>query len=133
MRLTFFALPFLFAAHVAGAQSVPDAAAITEGAASLAAELAGTAADHVLIADMLGAEVIGVDGTPIGTVEDFAALPGGNLVAAVVVRDGGGRIALPWDAVKTGVAAGEAIELPMTEAELDGAGTLRDLTAALGL
>jgi sporulation protein YlmC with PRC-barrel domain len=130
MRL---ALPLALLALPAGAQSLPDPAAVTEGAAALVSELGDMAADHLLIADMLGAEVIGADGTAIGTVENFVAIPGGRLVAAVIARMDGGRIALPWDAVKAGVAAGEAIELPMTEAELDGAEALRDLTEALGL
>jgi ribosomal 30S subunit maturation factor RimM len=130
--LALFILPALVSPP-AGAQSPADAAAIAEGAAALASEVGEIAADSLLIADMLGAEVVGADGQPIGTVEDFVAAPGGRLLAAVVARSGGGRVALPWTAVKAGVAAGGTIELPMTEAELDGAEALRDLTKVLGL
>jgi hypothetical protein len=115
------------------AQDLPEPDAVVSAARDAAERLRDLAEDRLTLADMLGAEVIGADGTPIGTVEDFVALPGGNLVAAIVAREGGGRIALPWDAVQAGVAAGTGIELPMTEAELDGAEAIRGLNAALGL
>jgi hypothetical protein len=117
----------------APAQDLPDPQALTSGAAEAAERLRGLAEDHLLIADMLGAAVIGADGDPVGTVEDFVVLPGGNLVAAIVAREAGGRIALPWDAVQAGVAAGSEIALPMTEAEIDGAEAIRGLNEALGL
>ena len=133
MRPALPALTLCLAAAPLLAQDMPDPAAMLDGAADLAADLGGRAADSVLLADSLGAEVIGPDGEPLGTVADFVVLPGGNLVAAVIERPDGGRLALPWEAVQAGIMAGRRIELPMTGAEIEGAAALGDLTAALGL
>ena len=117
----------------AAAQGVPDLDAAASQAADLAAQLGETAADRVLVADLLGREVIGPDGEALGTLDDLVVLPGGNLVAAVIARPDGTPVALPWDAAKAGVAAGRPVEVPYTGAELDGAQALRELTGALGL
>jgi hypothetical protein len=133
MRPTLMLLALLAAPLPLAAQDLPEPDAVLSGARDAAERLRDIAEDRLTIADMLGTEVIGADGMAIGTVADFVALPGGNLVAAVVEREGGGRIALPWDAVQAGVAAGTEVELPMTEAELDGAEAIRALNEALGL
>lgn len=115
------------------AQDLPDLDAVASQATDLATEVAEAAADRVLVADMLGRDVIGPDGAVLGTLDDLVVLPGGNLVAAVIARPEGRPVALPWDAAKAGVAAGEPVEIPFTGAELDGAQALRDLTDALGV
>jgi hypothetical protein len=123
----------LLAAPAAGAQSLPDMDAALGAVTEAAGALREAGEDRLLIADALGREVFGADGEAVGTVEDFAVLPGGNLVAAIVARPDGGRIALPWKAVQAGLAAGRTVELPMTGAEIDGAEALRELSDALGL
>ena len=122
-----------WAATPALAQGLPDLDAVAAQAADLTGRIAEAAADQVLVADMLGRDVIGPDGTALGTLENLVVLPGGNLVAAVIARPEGRRIAVPWDAAKAGVKAGQPIEIPFSAAELDGAEALRDLTGALGL
>ena len=89
-------------------RTLPNLDAMTSQAADLTSKLAEGAADQVLVADMLGRDVIGPDGTALGTLENLVVLPGGNLVAAVIARPEGRRIALPWDAAKAGVKAGAA-------------------------
>lgn len=129
----------LAAPVAAPAQEVPALGPALGDVAEAARDLAGRVADHVLVADMLGRDVIGPDGEALGTLGDLVVLPGGNLVAAVVDlgdgdgEGGGGRIALPWDAAKAGVRAGEPVEVPFTRAEIEGDAALRDLSAALGL
>lgn len=119
----------LFFATPATAQDLPS----MEDVSSAASDLAGRVADHVMVADMIGRDVVGPDGAALGTLENLVVLPGGNLVAAVVALEDGTRVALPWDAAKAGVKAGEPVEVPFTRAEIDGQAALRDLSDALGL
>jgi sporulation protein YlmC with PRC-barrel domain len=133
MRQAIPALLLSLAPLAASGQSLPDPSALADRASEAAQSVRDIAGEHLLIASMIGREVIGPDGGAVGTVEDFAVLPGGNLVAAVVSRGDGARIALPWDAVKAGVAAGEPVGIPFTAAEIDGQEALRDLADALGL
>ncbi|TFL20123.1 PRC-barrel domain-containing protein [Jannaschia formosa] len=133
MRHALLSLILLAAPLPLAAQDLPEPDALLSGAADAAERLRDAAEDRLTLADSLGAEVIGPDGESIGTVEDFVALPGGNLVAAVIAREGGDRIALPWDIVQAGLAAGSEIEIPMTGSELDGAEALQDLSDALDL
>ncbi|CUH33554.1 PRC-barrel domain protein [Jannaschia seosinensis] len=118
----------------ASAQSLPDRQDVLSSATDVASEIADAAEDRLLIADILGREMIGADGNSIGTVENFVVLPGGNLVAAVIARKDGSRIALPWKAVQAGLAVeGSDITLPMSGEEIDGSEPLRKLTDSLDL
>ena len=104
---------------------------------ALAETVRGIAADKVLIRDLLGKEVTGTDGDAIGTVEDFAiipggALPGAQLVAAIVVTPDGDRLALPFTVVRIGMSgATRTLSLPFAASEVTGVAALSDLAADL--
>lgn len=104
---------------------------------ALADTVRGIAADKILIRDLLGKEVTGTDGEAIGTVEDFAVIPGGalpgaQLVAVIVTRPDGDRLALPFTAVRIGMSgATRTLSLPFAASEVTGVAALSDLAADL--
>jgi ribosomal 30S subunit maturation factor RimM len=112
---------------------LPDEIAGSEAMAQAATTIAEAGADKVLIADLIGMEVAGPEGEPLGTIEDLAAIPGGRLVAALMTLEDGTPIAVPYAALKV-TGARDALEatLPVAAEELSGMAELRDLAAALG-
>lgn len=122
------ASPAPIAAH---AQSLGDLAGAAESAAET---LKSAAADKLLVADMLGAEVTGPGGEAIGTVENLAVVPGGKLVAAILTLENGERLPVPYQMVKVSRAQGKLdIELPVTLEDLRGDEAVNALAAALDL
>ena len=117
------------AAGPAMAQSPLDT---IDGAIGDAADKIGEmAADQLLIKDFLGLELTGTDGDSVGTVRDFVAIPGGNLVAALVETSDGTRILVPWELLAVESADGKAIEATQTAADLTGSQKLVDLASQL--
>jgi len=103
-----------------------------EGLASTAQEAADTLAqaakNRILIRDLFGAEITGPEGEAIGTVQNLAVIPGGQIVAALVEMDDGTRIAVPFKAVKVSRAAGKlSASLPVALSELEGMEALQSL------
>lgn len=121
-------------AGAAGAQDLPLPGEVTslDDLSAAAETLAGMAADKLLVRDLLGQPLVGAEGAEIGTVENFVVLPGGNLVAALVETSDGGRIAVPFSAVKLGAAVqGAPMELPFAASEVAGLEALSSLADTL--
>jgi sporulation protein YlmC with PRC-barrel domain len=111
----------------AGSQS-PSPGPVAEAAKKLAKQ----AQDRFLIADLIGQELTGRDGKTVGTVQNFAVAPGGRILAAVVTRPDGTRIAVPFSAVKlAGTLAKPRIEAVLSAAELKGMAELEALAGSL--
>lgn len=122
-KITFFtAAVGAAAAPAAAADGVPDAVDEIGSASELgdAAEKAvNEAEDSLLIKDLLGKEVKGVDGDTIGEIENFVVVPGGRIVAALVETDDGTMLALPMAALKLAATADDAgIEVPVPASEV---------------
>ena len=94
-------------------------------------KLGEMAADQLLIGDFLGMELTGAEGETVGTVRDFVAIPGGNLVAALVETSDGTRILVPWQLLSVESADGKAIRATQTAADLTGSQKLVDLASQL--
>ena len=111
----------------------PDEIAGSEAMAEAATTIAEAGVDEVLVGDLIGLEVKGPEGEPIGTVEDLAAVPGGRLVAALMTLEDGTRIAVPYAALKV-TGARDAVEaaLPVAAEELAEMPELKELAEALG-
>jgi sporulation protein YlmC with PRC-barrel domain len=133
MRLPALTAAIVLVPALAPAQEVPGLSQIEGAAGDLLDRGIDLGADVLLIADLLGREVVGPDGGSLGTVEDFVLIPGGNLVAALIARPDAPTIALPYEAVSAGVAVNGPVEIPMTGAEIDGSEALARLSRALGL
>jgi sporulation protein YlmC with PRC-barrel domain len=111
---------------------LPDSLTDASGIASAARTLAEAGADRLLLADLIGQEIIGSDGSTVGTVEDFVATPGGRVVAALVSMPDGTRLAVPYAAIKVvGAAETAGLEVPVTASELQEMGELRSLAESL--
>ena len=96
--------------------------------------LTGAAKDKVLIKDLLGMKVSDPGGGVIGTVSDFAVLPGGRMIAALLTTADPkiGKIAVPFTAMKISrTAKTVSLSLPMTLPELAGRGDIQRLTTAV--
>lgn len=117
----------------AGAQSPLDGIdGVMGGPIGDAVEKLGEmAADQLLIGDFLGMELTGAEGETVGTVRDFVAIPGGNLVAALVETSDGTRILVPWQLLSVESADGKAIRATQTAADLTGSQKLVDLASQL--
>lgn len=130
-----FVLPALVLPALTVAQDLPDLPDTLETPEELgvAAEtLAGTAADRVLVAGLIGSELAGPSGKALGTVENLVMLPGGRIVAALVEMPDGTRIAVPFQAVKIAGAAETArASVPFDAEELRDLPALADLATAL--
>ena len=112
---------------------LPEEVAGSEALARAATTIAEAGVDKVLVADLIGLEVRGPGGEPLGTVEDLAAIPGGRLVAALMSLEDGTRIAVPYAALKVAGARGTLeATLPMSAEELGGMRELKELAASLG-
>ena len=131
MRSLALALTIPSAAAAQGLD-LPEEIAGSQAMAEAAATVAELGADKILIADLIGLEVRGPEGGPVGTVEDLAAIPGGRLVAALMTLEDGTPIAVPYAALKV-TGARDALEatLPVAAAELSDMPELRDLAASL--
>ena len=108
-------------------------------AASSAAEaVRGAAEARLLIAGMIGAEVTGPNGEALGTIENLVAVPSGTLVAAILAVEGGERLPVPFELVKTtnrasGAADALGVELPIGLEELRADEAVTALADALDL
>lgn len=123
-----FATPVPFAAH---AQSPGDLAGATKEAADT---LKQAAADKLLVADMLGAEVTSPGGERLGTVENLVVVPGGKLVAAILALEGGEKLPVPYRMVKVSRAQEKlGVSLPVTLDDLRGDEAVEALAKALDL
>ena len=121
------ATPVPFAAH---AQSLGDLAGAAKGAAEALKE---AAADKLLVADMIGAEVTDPSGATVGTVENLVAVPGGKLVAAILKVEGG-RLPVPYEMVKVSRAQEKlGVTVPVSLEDLRGDEAVRALAEALDL
>ncbi len=89
------------AAPAAAQEQEPGAAAAVPGPVGSAAKALRQAGENALyVGDLLGAEVTGPGESVVGTVENLVAVPGGQLVAIVVVTGEGERVPVPYKAVK---------------------------------
>ena len=124
-------LALLVTPTYAHAQSPGDLA----GAAKEAADtLKQAAADKLLVADMLGAEVTGPGGERLGTVENLVVVPGGKLVAAILALEGGEKLPVPYRMVKVSRAQEKlGVSLPVTLEDLRGDEAVEALAEALDL
>ena len=124
-------LALLVTPTYAHAQSLGDLA----GAAKEAADtLKQAAADKLLVADMLGAEVTGPGGERLGTVENLAVVPGGKLVAAIIALEGGDKLPVPYRMVKVSRAQQKlGVTLPVSLEDLRGDEAVKALASALDL
>lgn len=96
--------------------------------------LRGAAEDRLLIGDVLGSELSGPSGETIGTVENFAAIPGGRIVAVVVAMNNGQRIAVPWQVVSVSRAADSVgLEVPVSADGLLHNAAVEKMSSLLGL
>ncbi|MDX1655464.1 MAG: PRC-barrel domain-containing protein [Candidatus Competibacteraceae bacterium] len=106
---------------------------LTAAAQEAVKTLASAAKDRILIRDIFSAEIKGPQGQTVGTVENLAVIPGGQIVAALVETAQGRTIAVPFKAVKVARAAGKlALSLPVGLSELEGMEALQSLTGELG-
>lgn len=101
--------------------------------AKAASTLAETAKDSVLLKDLLDKRIKGSDGKTIGTVKNFAVVPGGRLMAAIVELGDGTRMALPLGAIKgLTSASGAGLQVPITASEARQMGELKTLAEKVG-
>lgn len=71
-------------------------------------------------------------GDTVGTIEDFAVVPGGRIIAALVSAGDGTVIAVPYAAIKVANAAGTAsLDVPVHASELQGMSELKSLANSL--
>lgn len=131
MRPPFIAACLALAAGPTAAQDggvLPDNLTNASAIASAANSLAGAAQDKLLIRDLLGKQITGSDGNRLGTVENFAVIPGGRIVAAIVSTGGGTTIAVPYTALKVTRAAQQAqLQTTVPASELTGMSELKSL------
>lgn len=128
-----FALAYASAGPVlAQDKTSPDDFAQTAGDA--VATLRDAATEKVLIRDLLGQDVTGPSGRSLGTVENFAMIPGGRLVAIVLQLTDGDRVALPYQVLTVSTAA-ETLELsvPMDTTAILNDARVDELSGLLGL
>jgi len=105
-----------------------NAGDMASAAREAADTLAEAAKNRILIEDLFGTEITGPGGETIGTVDNLAVIPGGQIVAALVQTRDGQRIAVPFKAVKLSRAAGKlAASLPVGLSELQGMEELQSL------
>lgn len=136
LRAVFIVLALACADEPAAAQSGSSSQGSGFGGAvqSAIGSLTGAAKDKVLIKDLLGMKVSGPGGGTIGTVSDFAVLPGGRMIAALLTTADPkiGQIAVPFTAIKIASSAKTvSLSLPMTLPELTGRADIQRLTAAV--
>lgn len=116
--------------------ALPDAVedlASRDGIAAAASKLAGEGKDRLLLTNMLDEKIKGSDGETIGTVKDFAVIPGGRVIAAIVETDDGMRIAIPYGAVKVAVSADAlGLEVPVNSSDIQSLSELESLAESLG-
>jgi PRC-barrel domain len=133
MRTTHLAASLAMLAPPALGQSlpdVPDSLTDSSAIASAAQTIAEAAKDKVLVGDLIGQSLTGVEGDTIGTVENLVAVPGGRLVAALVRTSDGTRIAVPYAALKVSAAA-QGLSATVPASELTGMGELQSLAQSL--
>ena len=117
---------------VAQMSALPEEITSPSALESAAQTLANEGQDSVLIRDLLGKPIVGEGGSEIGTVENFAVVPGGGLAAAIVRTPDGGQLAIPFKAVKVGSAAGSApMQVPFAASEVMGMSALSSLADTL--
>lgn len=111
---------------------IPDSLTSTSSIASAAQSLREAGMDKLLIQDLIGKTLSGTDGNAVGTIEDFAVVPGGRIIAALVSAGDGTVIAVPYAAIKVVNAAGTAsLHVSVRASELQGMSELRSLANSL--
>jgi sporulation protein YlmC with PRC-barrel domain len=111
---------------------LPDSLTDASSIASAAQALSEAGMDRLLIKDLIGKELTGSDGNTIGTVEDFAVIPGGRIIAALVSTSDGTRLAVPYAAIRVANAATSAsLQVPISASELLDMGELQSLASSL--
>ncbi|WP_230533399.1 PRC-barrel domain-containing protein [Microvirga roseola] len=107
---------------------------VASAAKSAADTLTSSAKDSLLVKDLLGAQVSGPGGDTVGTVDNLVAVPGGRIVAAILVPQGqgGDRIPVPFSIVKVAKTSGKlGITLPVSLSELKGMKEVQQLVSAV--
>ena len=135
-RLTTICILPLAWSSIAAAQNlpvdIPDSLTSTSSIASAAQSLREAGMDKLLIQDLIGKTLSGTDGNTVGTIEDFAVVPGGRIIAALVSTGDGTVIAVPYAAIKLANAAGTAsLHVPVRASELQGMSELKSLANSL--
>ena len=111
---------------------IPSSLTSASSIASAAQSLRDTGMDKLLIKDLIGKTLTGTDGNTIGTIENFAVVPGGRIIAAVVSTGDGATIAVPYAAIKVANAAGTAnLHVSVPASELQEMNELRSLANSL--
>ena len=112
--------------------SLPQEITSTSALESAARAITEASGEKLLIRDLLDKPIVGSGGSEIGTVTNFAVVPGTGMVAAIVETPDGGRLAIPLKAVKVGSAAGSApLEVPFAASEVRGMSALSSLADTL--
>ena len=110
---------------------LPDNLTSASAIASAAQSLAQAGQDKLLVRDLLGQPLTGSDGATVGTIENFAVIPGGRIIAVIVSTGDGTRIAVPYTAVKVASAAKAGLQASVPASELTGMPELQSLANAL--
>lgn len=130
-----YLLPFAWCSNAAAQElpaEIPDTLSSASGIASAAQTLSASGTDKLLIKDLIGKTLTGVDGKTVGTIENFAVIPGGRIAAALVSTENGSKIAVPYAAITVANAAGATslrAEVPATE--LTGMSELKSLADSM--
>ena len=111
---------------------IPDGLTSASSIASAAQSLHKAAMDKLLVKDLIGKTLTGTDGNTVGTIENFAVVPGGRIIAALVSTGDGTLIAVPYAAIKIANAAGTAsLNVPVRASKLQGMSELRSLASMI--
>lgn len=111
---------------------IPDSLTSASSLASAAQTLREAEMKRLLIKDLLGKKLSGADGSTVGTIENFAVIPGGRIIAALVSTDDGTMIAVPYAAIKVANAAGAVdLNIPVPASEIQGMSELRSLASSI--
>lgn len=107
---------------------------VASAAKNVLDSLPSAAQDKLLVRDLLGAKVTGPDGSELGTVENFAVIPGGRIIAAIVSAKGSGkgRVPVPFSVIKVSQSAGKLdLTVPVSLSELQGIKEVKSLAKKL--
>ena len=133
MRIQALAAGLAFVAAPACAQNtgmLPESLTSASSIASAAKTLQQAAQDKLLVRDLLGTQITGANGDTLGTVENFAVIPGGRIVAAIVSTGSGTMIAVPFTALKV-ANTGQQLQTTVPASELTGMSELQSLADSL--
>lgn len=111
---------------------IPDSLTSAASIASAAQTLHKAGMDKLLVKDLIGKTLTGAEGDTIGTIENFAVIPGGRIIAALISLGDGTMIAVPYAAIQVANAAGVAApNVPISASDIQGMSELRSLASSL--